>query len=178
MKRILFYAAPTDIKGALQNLETCLSLQFVEMGNRVTVERPVYRKVDDIPQPGIATNSTGSASVSYLVAPGNVEIIQNQADGVDGRKRWILANSENESSVVLTMAGIWKSDILLPGVMSTLHNTSESQEIMRKFLKSLKIKEFQKIGLYWVGFAASDILKMGGRLTPSEKSPSEYNLRF
>lgn len=178
MKRILFYATPSDITCVLSKLEAFELLQFVEMGNRTTIERPNYSTVADIPTPGIATNSTGSASVSYLVSMAGNTINQTEIEGKSGARRWTLANSENPSSVVLTMAGLWKRHFILPGTMSTMHSEAVPQKIMNNFIKSINQAEFVKHNLYWVGPEAVDMSKSGARLTPSETSPSEYDLRI
>jgi len=43
--------------------------------------------------------------------------------GSGGQRRWMVSNGDKEESVLLTLAGLWKTGTLLPGTMSTLHKT-------------------------------------------------------
>lgn len=178
MRRIFFYAAPSDIKPVLKIFEAVEPLQFVETGNFSTMERLIYINSDDLPSPGVATNSSSAGSVAYLVARDGTEMFQREIDGMRNTKRWVLSAGENETSVTLTMAGLWKDNFLLQGSMTSMHDTELSQGLMKRFLASIKKVKFQKIDLSWIGAEALDMLKAGARLTQSEMSSPQHHVRL
>ncbi|CAA9489481.1 MAG: hypothetical protein AVDCRST_MAG91-464, partial [uncultured Sphingomonadaceae bacterium] len=92
---------------------------------------------------------------------------------------WTLDNSDNEESVILTMAGIWEDETLLPGLMDTLHQTPVAQQLMKWFLTALKKESFTKIESWWVGKEAMEMLRAGKRLTTTAvQSPPEFDLKL
>jgi hypothetical protein len=179
MKRIFFFATPIDAAALLDRFEDNAPLKFIEMGNLETPSRETHTKSSKIPNIGISTNETGSGSKSYLVTYRDSEVHINNFIGTYGENRWSLSNGENENTVILTLAGIWRTGTLLPGNMSTLHETKQAQKLMRSFLSSLEKERFIKIELWWVGPEAMKMLKNGKRLsTTAQQSPSDYDLRI
>lgn len=178
MKRIFFFATPSDIVPVLKRFEANSPLKFVETGSLTTPNRAIYLDSSEIPEPGIATHETGSASKRYMVSHRDTKNhMQTFVDNA-GTKRWVLNNSDNEESVLLTMAGRWK-DILLPGLVDTLHETSVAQQLMKWFLAALKQEGFTKIENWWLGKEAIEMLKVGKRLTKTaEQSPPEFDLKL
>lgn len=182
MKRVYFFATPADIKPVLRRFENNAPIKFVEQGHLTSPNAPVYFSAEELPTPGIATNETGSGSISYLVLPRHeanpVESYVSTAPETAGKRRWSSYNAINESSVVMTLAGLWDADTLLPGNVSTLHGTKEAQQLMRWFLSSLKKERFIKVQSWWLGKEATEMLKSGRRLTTTAvQSPPEYDLK-
>jgi len=94
-----------------------------------------------------------------------------------GEKRWNLFNADNEETVSLIMAGLWKTGTLLPGGMATLYETPVAQQLMKWFLSALKQEGFTKVQDWWLGKEALEMLKAGRRLTTTaEQSPPEFDL--
>lgn len=99
--------------------------------------------------------------------------------GKNGEKRWTIYNRDNEETVILNLAGLWKTGTLLPGSISTLHATPVAQQLMKWFLAAIKNEGFTKIRDWWLGREAIDMLRAGKRLsTTAEQSPPEYDLKF
>lgn len=179
MKRIFFFATPSDIVPVLKRFEVCALLKFVEIGNLETPNRMVYMEISQIPNPGISTHETGSLSKKYLVSHRSAKNIMRSFIGGKGESRWTLENGDNEETVVLNMAGLWETGTLLPGSIMTLHETPVAQQLMRWFLLALKKEKFIKIREWWVGHEAMEMLKAGRRLsTTAEQSPPEFDLKL
>ena len=177
MKRVYFFSTPQDISRTLEAFEACDPVKFVAYGQSETPNPPIYLTSGQIPSLGLATASTGSHSSTYLVS------LQNSVNNIekfinsDGQTRWIIENGNNEEAVVFTAAGAWDDDILLAGNMSTLHDSSQAQKLMRSFHSALKKSGCTKIDMWWVGPEALRMLKAGKRLaTAAVESPVEYNL--
>lgn len=179
MKRIFFFVTPADIIPVLNRFEKNAPLKFVEMGNLTTPNRAIYLESTQIPSPGVATHETGSISQGYMVSCRDTKNNMHTFVGRMGENCWSLENGENEDTVILTMAGVWKTGTLLPGNMSTLHQTPVAQQLMKWFLSSLKQEGFAKVREWWLGREAMEMLKAGKRLTTTaEQSPPEYDLKL
>ncbi len=179
MKRIFFFATPSDIVPVLKKFESKSPLKFVQTGNLTTPNRPIYLNACEIPDAGIATHESAHASFSLMVSRRELKNVQRTFIGAKGEQRWTLDNSDNEESVILTLGGIWKTGTLLPGLMATLHETAGAQSLMKGFLSTLKLQGFVKVDLWWVGREAMAMLKAGKRLsTTAEQSPPEYDLKL
>lgn len=177
MKRIFFFATPTDIMPVLVRLEANGPLKFVETGSLTDPNRAVYLESSEIPEPGMATHETGSASKHYMVSHRDTKNRMNEFVDDSGQRRWNLFNGDNEETVILTIAGRW-NDMLLPGLMDTLHETPVAQQLMKWFLAALKAEGFTKVDLYWMGKEALEMLKAGKRLSQAEQSPPEFGLKL
>ncbi len=151
MKRIFFFATPSDIMPVLRKFESGRPLKFVELGNLITPNRAIYLNSCEIPDSGIATHETGHASAAYMVSDRETKNHMNKFVGEEGEYRWTLDNSDNEETVILTMGGLWDDNTLLDGLMDTLHQTPVAQSLMKLFASSLKQEGFTKIKLWWVG---------------------------
>jgi hypothetical protein len=177
MKRVYFFSTPADAAPLLSAFETGAPVKYVKYGQSATPNPPIHLNSSQIPSLGLATETTGSSSISYLVS--SQESIQNMERFVDsaGQTRWLIDNGNNDGSVILTLAGLWGRDILLPGNMSTLHETKPAQQLMRRFLSALKKSGFVKIDMWWVGPDALEMLRGGKRLaTAAVESPPDYDL--
>jgi len=176
MKRIFFFATPIDIVPVLARFEAAAPLKFVEMGVTTTPNRPIYLTSSEIPNPGIATHETGFMSRAYLVSLRDTKNSINTFIDRNGEKRWSLQNSDNEDTVILTIAGLWKTGTLLPGNISTLHANPTAQQLMKRFQSALRREGFSRIQGWWLGAEALERLKAGKRLTvTAEQSPPQFD---
>ena len=178
MRSIHFYSTPSDIKRVLHRFEANAPLQYAQSGKRSELARPVYMTYRDIPDIGIATHGTGLSSPSYVVAMRGKKYILSTFHDNEGEQRWLLMNGDNDNSVSLTVAGIWKTGTLLPGVISTLHTTKTAQKLMRWFMNALQEERFFEIGPYWLGIEALEMARSGKRLTSAEQSPPKFDFHL
>lgn len=178
MKRIFFFATPADIVPVLRRYESNAPLKFVEMGTLTYPDRLIYLEASQVPNQGVATHETGSRSQGYMVSHQDTKNHMSTSITNKGVKRWNLFNSDNEETVILSTGGKWK-DMLLPGIMDTLHDTPVAQQLMKWFLAALKAEGFTKVDMYWMGKEALEMLKAGKRLsTTAEQSPPEFDLKL
>lgn len=176
MKRIFFFATPSDIVPVLARFEAGEPLKFVEMGVTTTPNRAIYLTSNEIPNPGIATHETGSMSEAYLVSHRDTKNAITGFIDRKGENRWSLANSDNEDSVILTISGLWKTGTLLPGNIATLHSSQAAQQLMKRFQSALRREGFSRIRGWWLGAEALERLKAGKRLTvTAEQSPPQFD---
>ena len=181
MKRVYFFATPSDIKPVLARFEQDGPLAFVKNGLLTSPDPPTYLSSSEIPDPGLATSETGSTSFSYLVfprrSPISVRAYVSTDPEIAGQTRWSISNGANPDSVAMTLAGLWGADILLPGNVNTLHDNKTALQLVRRFLSALKKEEFVKIQMWWLGRQALEMLRSGKRLTTTAvQSPPEYDL--
>jgi hypothetical protein len=177
MKRIYFFATPADASALLRLFESASPIKYVKYGQSETPNPPIYLSSASIPSLGIATEATGSTSIAYLVSLHDSMNNMERFTDAAGRTRWLIDNGNNDSSTILTMAGLWGADILLPGNMCTLHDTKPAQQLMRGFSSALKKTGFVKVDMWWVGPEALAMLRAGKRLaTAAVESPSDYDV--
>ena len=98
MKRIFFFATQADIVPVLKRLEGNAPLKFVEIGSFTDPNLPIYLESSEIPNPGIATHETGSASDSYMVSHRDIKNHMHEFVDDSGQRRWLLNNGDNEES--------------------------------------------------------------------------------
>lgn len=179
MRRIFFFATPEDVVPVLTRFEAGEPLKYVALGDFTTPNRSIYLQASDIPDPGIATHETGSASMGYMVSLRDTTNHMQRFIGKKGEHRWSLNNGDNEETVMLTMAGLWEDGTLLPGLMDTLHQTPVAQRLMRKFIAALKQESFVRLDIWWVGKSAMSMLQAGRRLaTSAVQSPPQFDLKL
>lgn len=177
LKRIFFFATPSDIIPVLRRLDSEAPLKYVETGNLTRPDRAIHLDSSTLPEPGIATHESGIASRSYLVLPRDAEVRIRKFVGRAGEDRWSLHHNENPDSVVLTPAGLW-GDVLLEGKVDTLHEAPAAQQLMKWFLAALKREGFTRVrDGAWLGREARGLLDAGKRLTQAAQSPPEYDLQ-
>jgi len=176
MRRLHFFVTPEDAVLLLQRFEADGPLLFVEMGNFTAVNFPKHLSVADLPDPGIATAGSVGASRGYIVLPATDHFFCPSFLGAAGEERWAPNNAENVTSVRLSLGGVWK-DMMIPGIMDTLHNNAAAQGLMQRFTKAMRAGSFTKSGTYWLGPCALCNLNSGMRLTlHGEESPADYSL--
>lgn len=176
MRYVHFYATASDILPVLRRLEDDLPLKYVPTGKRREINRPIYLTYTEIPSPGIATGESGSSSITYMVSLQDIKNTMYEFRDTEGRRQWLLSNGDNPDSVVLTLAGLWKTGTLLPGNMATLHETPHAQRIMKRFHDAVKAERFIKYNVYWFGPRAMERLRAGGRLVQAEQSPASFDI--
>lgn len=180
MKRIHFFATPADVVPVLERFEANAPLKFVVADNLTTPNPTTYLTASEIPEPGVSTHETGALSRQLLVSARDAKTHLRTFVGDRGEKRWMTDNGFNEETVALTLAGRWGEDILLPGNMSTLHDTAAAQQLMKGFRAALKGEGFVQVNrAWWLGREAMEMLRAGKRLaTAAVQSPPDYDLKL
>ncbi len=177
MRRIFFFATKSDIEPVLLRFQAEQPLQFVKNVNITSPPQAAITRVTDIPTVGFATHRSSVGSDQYLVSSQDAPIMPDTIRGAQGETRFVYNHSKWPKSVVMRLGGLWLGRTLLPGLVDTLHDTTDAQALMKRFLKSLKSEDFNKVDIYWVGKEAMAMLKAGRRLaTAAYESPPEFDL--
>ncbi len=153
-------------------------MKFVEMGNLNTPNRSIYLSSSEIPHPGYSTHESGVSSAAFMVSHQDTKNHMNAFCGNKGERRWTLDNCDNEETVILRLGGLWSDEIVIEGLMDTLHTeNSVAQGLMKWFQSALRREGFNKIDGRWVGSEALAMLNAGKRLTQAEQSPRQFDLK-
>ena len=176
MSLISFFALRDDLLAVLEEVEG--------------KARPVYTLAESYPSPtvsqlerassivtlGIAAGEQTALCVSYLITDALIEIQSRRIHRWDGSLVYVVDQSVNPDSVMLTAAGAWGKSIIIAGKISSDSKTRAAEAWMRKYRAAIK-RRFTRIDAFWVGPAALIDFRKGRRLTIAEQSPLEYDLR-
>jgi hypothetical protein len=175
LKRILFYATPTDIKDMLARFECIFPVEYIPFGPSAARTVSPYTNSSEIKNLGKADHDQTSACASYLVYPVGTKIIPVSFTQENGNTIYSWTQLNNEDTVVFRPAGLWTDGICIYGEISTIHDSFNSKRLMKIFQKQFSIS-FEKVKSFWLGREANEMLMSGKRLTMAVQSPLEYNL--
>ncbi|MGL4237965.1 hypothetical protein [Tabrizicola sp.] len=154
-------------------------MRFTENINSASPPPADYTRISEIPNIGISSHRSAVGADQYFVTAIDSPISPRVFQGANGETRWAFDHSKWPKSVVMRLGGLWLGETLLPGLVDTLHDTVEAQDLMKRFLKSLKKEDFTKVSEFWIGKEAMEMLKSGKRLaTAAHESPPEFDLKL
>lgn len=177
MKRLNFYALRRDILLVLESVERVTNIQYARMINAPSAAVEVFRRAVEIPTLGQADRETGSTCDSYLVLEATARVYTRAVRGTGGIERLCIDQLSNPDSLILMPAGMWKEDVVLGGMIGTASQSPVARMLLKRF-EAVFRKSFCRVGAYWVGPDAMELLRTGKRLTASVQSPPEYDLRI
>ena len=174
-----FFALKEDLLPVLEIIERDYPLKYVRMGNFLKEEfaDESFLRGADIPHLGRATAESASSSQAFLVTERDLPINVRFLKTATGIERCLIDQLINPDTVTFLPGGLWKQDVLLYGRVATVSDTLIAKELMKRFQGPIR-KQFTKIGMFWVGSRALELLRAGMRLTGAEQSPREYDLRL
>jgi hypothetical protein len=172
---VSFFALRGDILSVLEEVET--------------KSRPVYTLAEYYPSPkvrqlghgsnisdlGIAAGEQTALCAQYLITQSGLEIQSERIRRWDGSIVYVVNQSLNPDSVMLTAAGVWNKRIIIAGNIGSNSKSESSKVWMRKYRAAIK-KRFTRINAFWVGPLALERFRDGWRLTIAEQSSREYDL--
>jgi hypothetical protein len=147
----------------------------VKSGRSLSPVSEQYERGADIPNLGKATCESAIGSDTFLVCAPGVSIRVEAVDQSDGVRSFHTNQLMNPDTVTFSSGGIWTADILPYGRIASCSNSPAWKRLMNRFRSAIK-KYFVKIGAYYVGPRALELLKDGKRLTIAEQSPREFDL--
>jgi hypothetical protein len=172
MKQIRFFALKADLIPALQEFESPEALKYIRKGRFPSKECESYNRAAEIPNLGLSTAATASASASYLVCVREMPIkIRPVKDG------FCIDQLLNPDTIVFIPGGIWDENVVLHGLVGTVSASERSQALMKRFHSAVR-RNYLKINAFWVGPEARALLNSGKRLTIAAQSPREFDLRI
>ncbi|MDR6523069.1 hypothetical protein J2789_005759 [Variovorax paradoxus] len=151
---------------------------WLRLVSGVLAKRPVtFSKTGMFEAPDVQEfdDGTGLESfASYLVLDKPNRPATRPVAQRGGGTKHALDQLDNPGSVVLQIGGM-EVDRLVAGQIGTVRTEQAAQDLYESFLSEVK-KQFVKIKSYYVGPEAAGLLDAGHRLSPTSKSPSEYDL--
>jgi hypothetical protein len=162
-KQIQIFATDEDLFSVMEDLSISHALKLVTAGS---FTEPLKDELEESVAPCSFT--------SYLILDRSESVSVRAIPQRDGGYRYSIDQLENPDSVSLHTGGR-VADRLVAGQLGTATNEQKSDKIY-SVLKNLIERKFTKIKSYYVGPEALGLLEDGIRLTPTHKSPKEYDL--
>src|SRR6266581_4394341 len=144
------------------------------MGQAQALDYETFTAGAELPNLGKASSDSAINSDSFLVAGRPVPIKMRRVKAAAGAERLYVDQLDNPDTVVLTPGGIWGTDIVLHGRVTTVSESGASQELMKEFHGTFR-RRFTKIKAFFVGPKAVVLLEAGKRLTISAQSPRDFD---
>lgn len=152
---------------------------LVNVAKSVCTRRPIEFSVM-----GLFDNSTPDASLgpdalrpftNYLVYERGELVVVRPVPQRNGSVKYSIDTIENRRTMVLHCGGLIENARLVASDVSAATNDKAGEEIYSAFFKVIR-GTFEKIQSYYVGPEALDLFENGVRLTPTAKSPAQYDL--
>lgn len=176
MRQILFFAAGDDLVPVIEAVERRTSLQYLPTGSLARPEPEVLSTGNGIPNLGFASSGAASSCSTYLVCKTEAPVRVRHVAQTDGSSRYLVDQLANPDTVTFTPAGAWTNEILLYGRVATASETAPSQELMKLFRNAIRSR-FTKVRAFYVGPCALTWLRAGKRLTISDRSSGDVDLK-
>lgn len=176
MPQTLFFGLKDDLLPVFQMIERKGPLQYALTGVFSSPSLSVFNHGGDIPILGKATFASAIGSDAFLVCEvgQRIEVRNRVSDGVE---RFFVDQLMNPDTITFSPGGMWSEDIMLYGHVGSASDSEASIRLLRRFNAAIR-KHFVKVGAYWVGPSALELLKSGKRLTIAEQSPKEFDLKL
>ena len=138
-------------------------LSYLLAGRFEGTSPPVFSRAAEIPNLGMANVGSGIGCASFIVFERGTSVKPRplQDTGVT-----LYDQLLNPDTVVFTPAGLWRSELVLRGRVSTASDTAAAQLLMKRFRGALQ-KHCTNINGSYVGRAALRLFEAGTRLAGS-----------
>ena len=172
---VRFFATRNDHLPMLRQITTGRSLRFFPAG--VFDEQPTpFGSPERIPSLGVAESGDRNHTASFLVLPTTVPVQPRPIHLQAGGTRVAIDQLINPKSVAFRPGGEWDGgNVIIEGDLGTISDDPSSAELWSAFAKPIK-KGWKRVKAYYVGPEALAVLRAGGRLTASVRSPELYDL--
>lgn len=177
-KQINFFATREDLTDWCQNIESRTSVNYFRFGLFDESVPEVFTSLVSLD--GFGFNGTGNTALGdcFLVVlyeeKANCERIPQRKGGI----KYSFNQATNPGSVMFWPGGHYDDSTLLPGCVSTISSSENSLKVFGLFRETIR-KPSEKVGVYYVGEQAFELLQNGARLTPlGVRSPREADLRL
>ena len=179
-KQTMFFALDGDLCSILQEVEEKFQLEYIEMGNFETKKVVKFSSFSELPHFGYSKHGSWvGLDPSYLVRSEDSILNIEEFKLSKGGFRFLIDQLKNPASITLTIGGLYtqKEKVIVAGRVATVSDDPFSTAIYN-FLSSKIKKNFNRIGVFYVGPKAEEKLKEGWRLVTDVKSPEEYDLTY
>lgn len=166
-KILPFYATHSDCAGLIHGVQEEFALKMIKAGH-----------VDSVVPEQFNSATQMQVMCSYLVATSETEVAARAIQQRDGSIRYVVDQLGNPGTIAVDMGGLKSgASRLFAGQLGTTHSDTLAQALYKSFEKHTR-KLFVKVKSYHVGPEAYEMLKRGMRLSPTEKSSEDYDLRL
>jgi hypothetical protein len=174
--QLSLFATKADVESLLHALESKQQLQFVVTG---LFDSPNVELMQSLlANPNLGRLNVGDVNqvVSYLVASRNDSIQVRPVPQQRGGVKYAVDQLANPTTIVFRPGGSFGERCLIAGQVGTASDNPSSIELFQAFSKEVRDR-FSKIGAFYVGKGAGELLDKEWRLTANAKSPTLYDLK-
>lgn len=172
-----FFALPDDIRRVMDEVESRRALKYTLTGQHTSPDVACFLSATAIPTLGApATSDSAVSCPSYLVTDRDKPVVPRAIRRLDGAPCWAIDQLENPDSTVFWHGGLYEGAVLLHGRVATVSTSPVARSLQRAIATVIR-RRFRRIGAYFVGERAEELLDSGVRLTSSLHTPREYDLK-
>lgn len=173
--QVSFFATTADLELLLRSVEATRQLHFVATGLFDSPELEALQSLLTISGLGGLDVGDINQAEGYLIAPRDHPIVARSVPQRRGGVRYAVDQVSNPATIVIRPGGSFSDQCLIASQVGTLSDDPVSLDLYRAFSSVIR-RHFSKIGSYFVGPQAADLLDQGWRLTSNVKSPPIYDL--
>jgi hypothetical protein len=155
--------------------ENDMSLLVQEVGNVRPIDLAVMGLFDQSESHALVDPMQIKQLTSYLAFEKGLVVVSRPVQQRNGGIKFAIDPMANPWSIALRCGGQLDAGRLTAGDISVATENPHAKELFAIFSRIVR-SQFQKIQSYYVGAEAVRILDQGGRLTPTAKSPPNYDL--
>jgi hypothetical protein len=172
---VRFFATRNDHLAMLREATAGRSLHFFPAG--VFDDQPApFDDAAQIPVLGMARKGDQVHEDRYLVLPAAEPVQRREIHLNVGGTRIAIDQLANPKSVIFCAGGEWDGgSTIISGDVGTVSDDPSGKALWLAFAKPIK-KKWRRVKAYYVGPEALAVLRGGGRLTTSIRSPALYDL--
>lgn len=180
-KRIGLFATRADLLALISEFEQLGSVKYVSLDDNGKKQKRSLRSLLLYRNLGKNKNGNANHASRFLILPREAEVHVREISLNNGKKKYVVDQSTNPDSVILSVPGIYKKlfqePVFIPGSVATIYSEGMSFKFMQTF-EALLRKKFTKVNAFWLGPEANSLFENGIRFAPNAiQSPPEYDLR-
>lgn len=176
-RQTFYFADEEDLTPLLQELEAVEAVRYYQTGLFDSPGPIYYRSLFEAGKIGVVLHGDWNHTKSYLVLPGEVDVIVTPVPQRKGGIKYAIDQEKNLSSIIVKPSGVFQQGILVAGKIGTIYDNEVALRLFKSFSSPVK-KCFHRIGDFYVGDSARAKLAAGWRLVTMDQSPKEYDLKL
>jgi hypothetical protein len=175
-KAVHFFATKRDLEILFEAVEGTAPLSYARAG---LFTEPTVTTVDSgtkLAELGVSITGSAGKEPTYLVFRNDADIAVRPVPQVTGGTLYAVDQLRNPHTVALKPSGMYGSQALIAGQLSTISSAKESVELYKLFAKNIR-SLFRKVRADWLGAEAMALWTRGIRLTASVDASPQLDLK-
>lgn len=174
-RQVMFFAVLDDIMPLLQNIEGTVDRNYYEMGLFDNKDIIHYNSIFDTPNIAFTLSGDRNRIDRYLVMKKGTILSIREVPQKNGGIKYAVDQSINSKSIEIRLGDMYRDaeNVIVACRVATISNDDDSNELYKLFSSKIK-KDFKRIGAFYVGEKAEEILRSGWRLVTNVQSPKGY----